>query len=64
MRTTHVLYYTKLQMLLHKTTDHITQNYTIHAYTTDKLPANATDTNQVNGTQIQHNDVAIYNLQE
>ena len=54
MRTTHVL---------HKTTDHTTQNYAILASnTTDKIPAHATDTNQVSRTQIQHSDVATYGL--
>ena len=63
MHTTHVL---------HKTTDRTTQNYAIlHKttlyytklhYTTDKLPAHVTDTNQVSCTEIQYNDVATYNL--
>ena len=49
-KTTNASYHTKLQ------------NYAIRAYTTYKLPAYATDTNQVSCTQIQHNDVATYSL--
>ena len=60
VRTTHVL---------HKTTDHTTQNYRPYYtklyytdYTTDKLTAHTTDTNQVSCTQIRHSNVATYVL--
>ena len=56
-----------LQHVLHKTTNATTQNYRLYCtklcYTTDKLPAHTMDKNQVSYTQIQHNDVATYNLQ-
>ena len=61
--------YTKLQIVLHKTTNRTTQNYRLYytklRYTdnsTDKISAHTTDTNQVSCTQIQHSDVAMYNL--
>ena len=54
---------------LHKTTDHTTQNYRPHYTklrytdnTTYKQSAHATDTNQVSYIQVQHSDVAMYNL--